>query len=162
MDIPGHSEYEVKGSGTALLIAARLIEASKFFTLMPLPSDHWMFTVKDEAGVKPIFAGHEWNSLVVEMLVVSTGHIPKSDDDLLRDLVSRDALLIGHVCTDAGWLLHVDQDGECHEAQITHMREAGLSGHLIKLVEHAHKLGCWWLNLDRDGEPLEDFEQFTW
>lgn len=35
----------------ALRFARELIQASKWFTLTPLPDDQWEFVVKNEAGI---------------------------------------------------------------------------------------------------------------
>jgi len=45
----------VAGAYSAAAVATRLINASKWFEMTPLPDDCYEFVAKDEAGLEPLF-----------------------------------------------------------------------------------------------------------
>ena len=42
------------------------------------------------------------------------------------------------------------------------MREENLSEPFVGLVAYAKSKGCWWINLDQDGDIESDIPTFDW
>lgn len=105
---------------------------------------------------------------VVKMLDISTVHITKSDADLLEadaaGIIAYDksSYKDGELDDRYGWFIHVpDQTIDVEDCQYS-CREAGMSEAFVNLVGYAHKQGCYWICLDRDGDDIDDLPTFEW
>lgn len=85
-------------------------------------------------------------------LDISTGHLSEPAEEWLKS--SSDApRIIEH---EHGWWMNIPSQpvkkSEDEDAPPTD---------ILKLIEHARSLGCWWINFDADGDYLgEEFEMF--
>lgn len=94
---------------------------------------------------------------VEKFLDAGTTHILARDSDLLYlDPRLFPARVIPH---DYGWWINVPEE-KILEEYIPLMFDAGFSLAFVKLMRQACNLGCWWINLDIDGDVLEDLESF--
>ena len=124
------------------------------------------------------------DTCVEKVLVLSTGHIKKQDNDLLLAFVERVNTLPheeryrlnGNLVEDSldvlgyefGFLLPAHQ--HCCEArapeEIAEFEQAlvdyGFSTAFVALIRFAAELECKWLQLDADADVLEQLPRFTW
>lgn len=105
--------------------------------------------------------GSEYETYTV--MVVSTAHITQQDNERLPLHLDpepgRIASLVGDD-TRYGYLVYCG--AEDFDAAMDDARDAGFSDALINLLTIAHKRGCRYLNLDRDGEVYDDLPTFEW
>jgi hypothetical protein len=98
---------------------------------------------------------------VEKFLDASTGHITYEDSlKLLEDPVSFPCRVIPHVF---GWWINVpEMKLWVEEPMADWIREQGYSEGIISMLIFARDNNCWWVNLDRDGEQIEELEEFEW
>lgn len=95
------------------------------------------------------------NPYITKCLDASTGHIKKSDDDLLR--TNKDDCPVSFYPYEYGYFIHVT--GNLSEKVIT---EYGFSREFFDMMKRANKLGCKFLQLDADGIQYNDTPHFDW
>lgn len=99
---------------------------------------------------------------IQKMLIVSTAHISKDDNEILGTFGEPD----GPMCLIVDpypygyivWIGTYSGDEE-YPGQI---KDEGLSDEFISLMELAEQLGCEYLKLDRDGPIYDDLPTFEW
>jgi hypothetical protein len=104
------------------------------------------------------------------LLDVSTAHITRRDDEILRGWWA--ALEPVHAPRAApyrtiahayGYFVHVRLDGPEDRAEYeAEAREAGISEAFMALQAYARSHGCWWINLDRDADTIEALPTHDW
>jgi hypothetical protein len=106
---------------------------------------------------------------VQRFLDASTVHITRQDNDILREwatLEPQDAVEAAPYRTIAhsyGYFVHVrlDRASERREYERAALL-AGISPAFFLLQEYARKHKCWWVNLDRDAEPIPSLPTHEW
>ena len=98
-----------------------------------------------------------------KFLDASTGYITYEDSEMLMAYAdSVPARVIRH---NYGWFISICSLSRCPEHRafvLKTMREYGYSQSFIDLLKHAAQNDCWWINLDRDGEDVDELEQNEW
>ena len=90
----------------------------------------------------------------------STGHITYADS--LKLLEAPDAFPSRVIPHEIGWWINVPEVKLLEEDLIQPMKCAGYSERFINMIKMASKNGCWWINLDCDGEYVEGLEYNEW
>jgi len=94
-------------------------------------------------------------------LNISTGHIPKADNDRLQalDRESHDfpVRVIHH---EIGWFINCPSDS-ARETD-AELRQRGMSDAFLGIMRLARQHDCWWINLHGDGEDVEGLPTFEW
>lgn len=92
---------------------------------------------------------------VQNFLDASTGHITTSDRTLLCGREHKfPTRVIPH---DHGWWVNVPEKKELAD-YLVRMCMAGFSSSFVQLLVVASDRGCWWINLDTDGDMWEALE----
>ena len=99
---------------------------------------------------------------IIKTLDVSTGHISKSDADLLAASVkdSKSPLIV-YDKTGYGWFVFVPSDQGIDEQESNYL-EIGLSKAFLNLMRFAEASGCQWIMFDCDGMTYDSLEKFDW
>lgn len=98
---------------------------------------------------------------VMGMLDCSTGHIDAADDLELRWLAAQGGGVgLRVVPHEYGYFL-CPTAGDGAEAQVARQQHR-LSPAFWSVIDEAQRLGCRWVNLDRDGEELSGLPKFDW
>lgn len=93
--------------------------------------------------------------------VISTGHIPKSDNDILEDVHRYIPRLYAR--HEYGWEFTLSGFAKDElEGTVTEFVKAGLSQALINTLAYFKGLGYTHLNIDRDGEVVKGLQRFEW
>lgn len=105
---------------------------------------------------------------VQKFLDASTRHITQQDNTLLLGLRGDTSTLDGSLFPirviphTYGWWVNVTSEpGELDE-YIRELTAAGMSEAFCTLLRYARERECWWINLDRDAEELDDLPTFDW
>jgi hypothetical protein len=61
-----------------------------------------------------------------------------------------------------GWWINVPTDKDDFDDAVKKLTEAGMTKAFIKLISTARDAGCYWINLDRDGDPHPGLRTFNW
>ena len=105
---------------------------------------------------------------VAKFLDASTGYMTKNDSLLLANIEKLQAIkayrsrprVIPH---EYGWWVNVQQEGDVYVDHIAALVDAGFSASFLKVMHHARKHGCWWINFDQDGsKDLVGLRLFNW
>lgn len=103
------------------------------------------------------------NPEIERNLVVSTGHITKEDDKLLRNAVEDPSqcllTLYGH---EYGYYIHVGDDEQIVKGTVNQSLKEGYSEDFTNLLLCAFKLKAHFLKLDSDGTIYEDLPIHEW
>ena len=109
------------------------------------------------------------NDGVQRFLDCSTGHIMRSDDAILSDWADEEMVEFGRpipyrtIRHSYGYCVHVRLDGAEDRADPeAEAREEGISEAFMALQAYARERGCWWINLDRDADPIDGLPIFDW
>jgi hypothetical protein len=106
---------------------------------------------------------------VHKYLDCSTSHVTKEENALLEaageleevgSSALKSALPMRVINHNYGWWVHAYDDDELIKDWDDKVRE--VAPNLLALLLEARKLGCYWINLDSDGEKLEGFPVFDW
>lgn len=97
---------------------------------------------------------------VHKYLDVSTSNITYPDSMRLREIGQP---MVIHEHPYGFWVnvQHWDNSTELVRA-MERILARGYSAGFIAMYELAHREGCNWINIDRDGEPEPRLEQFNW
>lgn len=97
---------------------------------------------------------------IVSMLIAGTCNISESDNDKLT--TKTDLVPLAYDKIEYGYLFWVPDDDGIREDLEGQLKKAGYSPGLHALLEKANELGCRYLYLDRDAEPVEGLPTFDW
>jgi hypothetical protein len=66
-----------------------------------------------------------------------------------------------------GWFVHIDQTPSIYADHIADLKMLSMSDEFLILMEYAHSRGCWWINIDQDGEDIRNakslgLKKFNW
>lgn len=104
------------------------------------------------------------------ILILSTGHLPKAEADLLEDGSCQPSrrklppgLLDYVVCAEDeyGWFVYVPHDDEDSLRDIAKPDGDNMPV-LARVLRHASRLGADWIKFDSDGPTLEGLDLFDW
>ena len=105
---------------------------------------------------------------IEKFLDLSTAYMTEKDSTRLREAgkgrkktpTTNLPRIINH---EYGFWVNVQQDPEVFVDQAAALVDAGFSAAFIKVIVHARKKGCWWINFDQDGPTdLKGFRRFSW
>lgn len=94
-----------------------------------------------------------------KVLVLSTGHMLKSDSELL-DKEDRPSLVAYPY--DYGHYIWVGIDDDSFENNFEGAIADGFSEAFLNLLRLAHRMNCPYLKLDCDGPIMDDLPKFDW
>lgn len=97
---------------------------------------------------------------IEKALVISTGHIPESDTELLDE--SGNIPLPSVTLKEYGWIIALSVDAEIQTETRNSLEKLGFSSVLIKLVKLAQDNDVSFLIFDSDGQILDGFPTFEW
>lgn len=99
-----------------------------------------------------------------KFLDLNTAHLTKDDADMLTaydpEGLLGSALPIIVRPHDYGWFIHVPHDDVT--TVLNDCVKAAFSKHFVKILRHAAKRKCWWINFDSDGEFHHKFKKHVW
>ena len=101
-----------------------------------------------------------------KVLLISTSNITRRDNEILRDRMSANddhrvmEYEYGYIVS--AWTHYNEQEPGEIEAFEVYMTKLGFSDHYLKLLRHAAKQDCRWMNIDRDEDVLDGFPEFDW
>ena len=101
---------------------------------------------------------------IYSMMDMSTEHITKETAELLEqnkiDAIVYYAKLVDRGdCTKGcyGWFIHIPEDELEYDAL---KRE--LPSELYNIIDFAYRYGCAWINMDCDGEIIDELPTYEW
>ena len=96
---------------------------------------------------------------ILKILDLSTDHIT-ADDAMWLSNVELPIRVIKH---DYGYFINVVEESLTEmEERLVELEEFNFSKAFILLYRYAIHLNCSWINLDQDGELIDNLEQFSW
>lgn len=104
---------------------------------------------------------------VRNFLDASTAHVSKTDNAMLTYWAtlepehSEGSAPFRTIAHAYGYFVNV-QTGDTAEAADQDAREQGMGEGFFALVAYARANGCWWINLDRDADHIDELPTFEW
>lgn len=99
------------------------------------------------------------NPYTQKILDISTGHLTKKDNDLLKDEDSMNNPISSYKF-EYGYFVHVSEDSMEELTPI--IKSAGYSDEFLIILSKAKELKCSYIKFDSDGFLYTDLNSFDW
>lgn len=94
----------------------------------------------------------------LKVIVFSTAHISKEDDDKLRTGTTE---VVAYEY-EFGYWIHIPSDAFEFKDMLTNMKRTGFTDGFIKLFKIANEQKCQFLRLDCDGPEHDELQKYEW